>query len=121
MTSPRTLPAPPTTSQVTLVASRWGTPCTAASGTLTTRPTSITQATTENGSRSFAERDEHIVDTAKASAAPVPPRIASIARSHNSRPRVDAVRPPASGVDDQPVQRSEDAAHASRDRRQLDD
>lgn len=55
---------------------RAGTPLIAAAGTVISRPTNIIQATTEDGSISRLERDEHSVDSAHAAAAPNPPRIA---------------------------------------------
>ena len=57
--------------------SRAGRPRRARTGAITTSPTSATQATTEAGSMIRLEREEQSVDSAHASAAPRPPRIAT--------------------------------------------
>src|SRR5947208_5863397 len=75
--SPPTLPAPDSASQVQAVPSRpSGRPCATAGPSTTTRPTIITQASTEGAPISRAERDEHSVAPAQAAAAPRPPRTA---------------------------------------------
>src|SRR6266849_8335292 len=77
MSRPATLPIPETVSHLTEPASSWlGVLVRATAGSVTTSPTSMTQATTELAPISRIERDEQRVEAAKQSAAPKPPRIA---------------------------------------------
>ena len=62
-----------------------GTPSNAATGAVTTNPTTITQASTDSGPSSFEEREAASVVTANAQAAPSPPSTATIRQAIVSR------------------------------------
>jgi hypothetical protein len=74
---PSTFAPPQISSQVPEPLTRcFGSPLVAAIGAVITSPVSMTHASTAVGGIMRLERDEHRIDTAHASAAPAPPRIA---------------------------------------------
>ena len=78
--SPRTLPIPATASHARMPRSTpAGTPVATRAGSVTTRPTTMTQARTELAGIVRLDREEQIVVVAHMTAAPRPPKIASTA------------------------------------------
>ena len=75
---PMLLPKPATKSKPSASPSRFGTPSTAAQGTVIARPVSITHARTDGAPISRVARVAQRVAAAHASAAPSPPRTATI-------------------------------------------